>query len=139
MTRRRRMLTALLVSIGLIAGAPGATSAGAARLPAAAHADRAPARLLVYAQEWSLWPSRSSVRPGTVIVQLWNRGQDAHDMKIRRLNFRGAMIGRALGEGIAQSGQIKQAAWKLGRGTYELYCDMPGHYKAGMHTRLTIR
>jgi uncharacterized cupredoxin-like copper-binding protein len=136
---RRRTLTAALVSIGLIGGAPGAVSAGAAPLPVIAHTDRAPARLLVYAQEWSLWPSRSSVPAGAVIVQLWNRGQDAHDMKIRRLNYRGAMIGRTLGEGIAQSGQIKQAAWNLGRGTYELYCDMPGHYKAGMHTRLTIR
>jgi uncharacterized cupredoxin-like copper-binding protein len=104
-----------------------------------AHAARAPSRLLVYAQEWSLWPSRPTVAAGRVIVQLWNRGQDAHNLQIRRLNAHGAMVARAQGEGIAQTGQIRIATWTLGPGTYELYCSMPGHLKAGMHSRITIR
>src|SRR5439155_171105 len=41
-------------------------------------ASKPPARMLVYAQEWSLWPSRSAVPVGHVVVQLWNRGEDAH-------------------------------------------------------------
>jgi uncharacterized cupredoxin-like copper-binding protein len=109
-------------------------------LPAvAAAAAPAPAHLLVYAQEWSLWPSRSSVPAGTVIVQLWNRGQDAHDLRIRRQNTHGQMFGPVLdGVRITLSGQVSQATWHLKAGRYELYCSMPGHLKMGMHTRLTV-
>jgi len=105
---------------------------------AMAASQRAPAHLLVYAQEWSLWPSRGSVPAGTVIVQLWNRGQDAHDLRIRRLSH-GAMVGRAQSDAITQSGKVSQASWHLSPGTYELYCSMPGHLKRGMHTRITVR
>ena len=44
--------------------------------PAAGAQKVFPARLLVYAQEWSLQPSRASLPAGPVVVQLWNRGQD---------------------------------------------------------------
>lgn len=120
---------ACLTCLGLAPAAP-AAPAGAAR---------APARLLVYAQEWSLWPSRSWVPAGTVIVQLWNRGQDAHDVRIRRLNRQGRMVGRTQGVRVTQSGQISQATWHLSRGNYEMYCSMPGHMKLGMHARLSVR
>jgi plastocyanin len=93
---------------------------------------------LVYAQEWSLWPSRPSVKAGTVIVQLWNRGQDSHDLRVRRLS-RGAMVGRTQADSITQSGKLSQATWRLSPGTYELYCSMPGHLKKGMHTRITVK
>ncbi len=36
--------------------------------PAGARAPKPPARVLVYAQEWSLWPSRSSLPAGKVVV-----------------------------------------------------------------------
>ena len=122
---------ASLAAAGLDAGA------GRATLPPAGGAAHAPSRLLVYAQEWSLWPSRPSVRAGTVIVQLWNRGQDSHDLRVRRLSH-GAMVGRAQAEAITQSGKVSQATWHLSAGTYELYCSMPGHLKKGMHTRITV-
>jgi uncharacterized cupredoxin-like copper-binding protein len=100
---------------------------------------QAPSHLLVYAQEWSLWPSRNSVPAGTVIVQLWNRGQDAHDLRIRSLNAHNQMAGPVLGSvRITPSGQISQATWHLKTGHYEIYCSLPGHLKMGMHTRLTV-
>jgi uncharacterized cupredoxin-like copper-binding protein len=135
-----RRLTILILTVAgtaLAAASAGPIATGA--VPARAQAARAPGRLLVYAQEWSLWPSRSSIKAGQVIVQLWNRGQDAHNLQIRRLNSRGAMVGRAQGAGVTQSGLVRQASWHLGPGTYELYCSMPGHLKAGMHTRLSVR
>jgi plastocyanin len=110
--------------------------AGGAALAARA---AAPARLLVYAQEWSLWPSRTSVPAGTVIVQLWNRGQDSHDLRIRRLNAHGHMIGPILGAvRITPSGQVSQATWHLRAGRYEIYCSLPGHLMMGMRTRFTV-
>jgi hypothetical protein len=99
---------------------------------------RVAARVLVYAQEWSLWSSRPSLPAGSVTVQLWNRGEDAHDLRIRRLTD-GRMVGRAQGLSVTQSGRLTQAAWKLQRGTYELYCSMPGHLARGMHSLLGVR
>jgi uncharacterized cupredoxin-like copper-binding protein len=112
------------------------TSVTSAKLPPATGA--APARLLVYAQEWSLWPSRPSVRAGKIIVQLWNRGQDVHDLRVRRLSH-GAMVGRTQDDAVTQSGKVSQVSWRLAPGTYELYCSMPNHFKRGMHTRITVR
>jgi hypothetical protein len=98
-----------------------------------------PSRMLVYAQEWSLWPSRSSVPAGKVTVQLWNRGMDAHDLRIRRLNETGAMIGSVQDVAVTQSGQLHQSTWRLGAATYELYCSMPGHAARGMRVRIRVR
>ena len=104
-----------------------------------AGASRPPARMLVYAQEWSLYPSRASIPAGRVIVQLWNRGQDAHDVRIRRLDRHGHMIGRTQGVRVTQSGRLRAATWRLKPGRYELYCSMPGHLKLGMHSKLIVR
>jgi hypothetical protein len=109
-------------------------------LPASVAATPRPAsRMLVYAQEWSLWPSRTVVPAGRVSVELWNRGQDAHDLHIRRLSRRGAMAGRAQKVPATSSGAVNTATWKLRAGRYELYCSMPGHRAHGMHVVLTGR
>lgn len=100
-------------------------------------ASRAPARMLVYAQEWSLWPSRNAVPAGRVTVQLWNRGQDAHDLRVRRVSH-GRMIGAAQGVAVTQSGALGSATWSLAPGRYELYCSLPGHRMRGMHTTLVV-
>ncbi|MHB1834357.1 MAG: hypothetical protein ACYCXW_05280 [Solirubrobacteraceae bacterium] len=110
---------------------------------AGAHAlagrSRPVSRLLVDAQEWSMWPSRSSIPAGTVIVELWNRGQDPHDLRIRRLNAAGLMVGRVLGAiGVTLPGHIRQATWRLSSGSYELYCSLPGHLELGMHARVRV-
>ncbi len=123
---------------GCVAAAGVLAGTSRAELPSGGGAAHAPSRLLVYAQEWSLWPSRPSLHAGRVIVQLWNRGQDAHDLRIRRLR-RGAMVGRAQADAVTQSGKLSQAAWRLSPGTYELYCSMPGHLRKGMHTRITVK
>jgi uncharacterized cupredoxin-like copper-binding protein len=100
----------------------------------------APTHLLVYAQEWSLWPSRAKLPAGKVYVQLWNRGQDMHDLRIRRVNASGQMVGPVDGSvKVTPSGGIRHTVWHLKRGRYMLYCSMPGHYKLGMHTPITVR
>jgi plastocyanin len=115
-------------------GALPASTAGATP----ASASSAPARMLVYSQEWSLWPSRTSLPAGAVVVQLWNRGQDAHDLRIRRLH-RGRMTGATQEVSKTQSGALNHATWHLAPGHYELYCSMPDHLKRGMHTTLTVK
>jgi hypothetical protein len=125
----RRILAALVLTMSLAAF--GVMNAGASVRPAA--------RMLVYAQEWSLWPSRTSLPAGHVIVQLWNRGQDAHDLRVRRLDRHGRMTGRAESLAATQSGVIGEASWRLAPGRYELYCSMPGHLRQGMHVKLVVR
>lgn len=116
-----------------------ALAALAGTLGPGAAAARTPARMLVYAQEWSLYGSRATLAPGRVTVQLWNRGQDAHDLRIRRLT-RGRRTGPVLGRvAVTQSGALRQSSWTLASGHYELYCSLPGHLMKGMHFTLTVR
>jgi hypothetical protein len=122
-----------LVGIGIAVGPAGAT--GAAETAAA----RAPAHILVYAQEWSLWSSRGSLPSGRVSVQMWNRGQDAHDLRIRRVGAGGRMIGSAQALSVTSSGALGTARWRLRPGRYELYCSLSDHRARGMHTTLRVR
>ena len=126
--RRLPPLSALAAACALAFGGVAATAS-----------TRPPARMLVYAQEWTLWPSRTSLPAGRVVVQLWNRGQDAHDLRIRRLGKHGQAVGPAQRIAITQSGALRQASWRLASGHYELYCSMPGHFKRGMHVKLLVR
>ena len=105
-------------------------------LPAAASA---PARMLVIAQEWSLTLSRGAVPPGPLTVQLYDRGQDAHNLNIRRLGANRRMLGRTQRVSLTRSGGLRQATWRLAPGRYELYCSLPGHLKLGMKAFLTVR
>ena len=106
---------------------------------AAAASKHTPAHLLINAQEYSLWPSRTKVPAGTVFVELWNRGQDMHDTWIRRLDAAGQMVGPVLGRvSVTMPGHISQATWHLKAGHYELFCSMPGHMALGMHAKLTV-
>jgi uncharacterized cupredoxin-like copper-binding protein len=71
-------------------------------------------------------------------VQLWNRGQDAHDLRIRRLNRHGQPVGKAQTVKVTESGLINQATWRVRAGKYLIYCSLPQHRKRGMHTRLVV-
>jgi uncharacterized cupredoxin-like copper-binding protein len=127
----RRLLTICLCS--------GLALAAAASCATATTKHRAPVHLLIDAQEWSLWPSRGTVPAGTVLVELWNRGQDMHDTEVRRLDAAGQMVGGVVARvRVTRPGQISQATWHLKAGHYELFCSMPGHLALGMHARLTV-
>lgn len=142
--RGRSLAISLAVGL-LVLSAAGASAAvlgqafGRSLEPVQAAHHVFPARMLVYAQEWSLQPSRPSVPAGKVVVQLWNRGEDAHDLRIRRLDGAGEMVGRTQGVAVTQSGKLHQATWRLAAGSYELYCSLPGHLMRGMHVRITVR
>jgi uncharacterized protein YbdZ (MbtH family) len=127
----RRLLAAGICTL-LVLGA-------CASVATAAKKKHIPTHLLINAQEWSLWPSRSRVPAGTVLVELWNRGQDMHDTWIRRLNAAGQMVGPVVGRvPVTMPGHISNATWHLKAGHYELFCSMPGHMALGMHAKLTV-
>jgi uncharacterized cupredoxin-like copper-binding protein len=132
---RRWFCLAGVVAAALVSG-PLAPGAGASAKQA--KKVKVPTHLLVYAQEWSLWTSRATMPAGTIYVQLSNRGEDAHDVRVRRLNRAGHMVGPTEGVKVTLPGDLSQATWHLTKGRYELYCSMPGHLAMGMHTKITV-
>jgi uncharacterized cupredoxin-like copper-binding protein len=135
MSRRvTRRLTAALAVVA--AGASGLVGAGGA---GARPARTFPARLLVYAQEYTLQPSRAVLPAGPVVVQLWNRGQDPHDLRVQRMTAAGAMVGAVQGVPTTLPGRVRSARWTLRPGRYMLFCSLPGHMAAGMHVTIRIR
>jgi hypothetical protein len=106
-------------------------ASGCAAWPASA---AAPARLLVEAREFNLVLSRQAVRPGTAIVQMVNRGEDPHDLRIVRAGGRRA---GAIGEVLP--GELGEWSGRLRRGRYRLYCTLEGHRARGMKATLRVR
>jgi plastocyanin len=92
------------------------------------------ARLGVVAREFSLVLSRAALPAGSALVELQNFGQDAHNLRIARVDGAGAAVDVPL----AEAGEVKSATATLTPGTYKLYCALPGHDAQGMHALLTV-
>jgi hypothetical protein len=109
-----------------------ATLVGLSAAPA--QAAPAPSRLLVESREFNLVLSRGSVRAGTAIVQLANRGEDPHDLRLRR-------IGSRAGGSVAETlpGEVGEWEGRLRRGRYRLWCTLEGHRGLGMRATLRVR
>ena len=107
-------------------------------LPAAiAQAQRAPSRLFVAGDEWSLVLSRSSIAPGKAVIQFQNRGEDPHDLKIRRMGGVGSL--RVMGVGETEPSALESLKVRLAPGRYRLWCSLPGHRAQGMRAVLRVR
>ena len=105
-----------------------------ALLLAAPASAAAPSRVLVKADEWSLVLSRQTLPPGSAIVQLLNRGEDGHDLRVQRV---GGV--RSVGLPETRPGKTADLRLKLRRGRYRLWCSLPGHRAAGMRATLRVR
>lgn len=90
------------------------------------------ARLGVVAREWSLVLSRTTLPAGAALIELQNRGEDAHNLRIERADGAGVDVP------LAEPGEVKSAAATLTAGDYRLFCALPGHDAAGMHAALTV-
>jgi plastocyanin len=95
---------------------------------------QAPTRLGVVAREWSLTLSRTSLAAGPASVELQNFGEDAHNLRIERVDGAGAPLDIPL----AEAGERQKASGTLTAGDYRIYCTLPGHDAQGMHARLTV-
>jgi len=109
----------------------------AAALALAPHG--APARMLVTADEWMLLSSRRKVAAGRLEIQLYNRGEDAHDLAARRVRRDGTPAGRTFRVRETRPGDLGEATWRLRAGKYSLWCTLPGHRAAGMRATLRAR
>jgi hypothetical protein len=94
-----------------------------------------PARLGVTAREWSLVLSRQTLGAGPAKVELQNFGEDAHNLRVERVDGSGTSLNVPL----AEAGERTSASGTLPAGTYKVYCALPGHDAAGMHATLEVR
>jgi hypothetical protein len=114
-------------------------SAGLATRPAADAPARPPSRLLVTATEFRFALSRTTLPPGAAHLQLANRGEDAHDLVVRRLDSTGHATGRASRAAGTSPDGTSDLIVTLQPGRYVLWCSVPGHRKLGMQARLSVR
>jgi hypothetical protein len=115
--------------LGIVVAALGGLGA-----PAQAERTPPPSRLLVNAMEWSYLLSRSELPPGPAIVELYNRGEDPHDLTIRRM---GGTRERSVGKTLP--GELATIEMKLRRGSrYRLWCTLDGHLERGMEAKLKV-
>jgi hypothetical protein len=103
---------------------------------AAGDARRAPARLLVSGDEYSLMLSRGAVVRGPALIQFQNRGEDPHDLRLRRI---GASASRTVSAPEVRPGDLVTLDTRLRAGRYRLWCSLPGHRTLGMRAVLTVR
>lgn len=106
----------------------------AALLGAAAHGATGPQRIQVTEDEWSLVLSRQRLRPGVALVEVFNIGQDAHDLVLRR-RAPGARAVRVpkLDHFMRETVRVTLVA-----GTYALWCSLPRHRERGMSAVLRV-
>ena len=94
---------------------------------------RPPARVQVVAQEFRYSLSRTRVPSGRVIVELVNRGEDTHDLDLRRVGsthiFRFPSV---------LPGQVVDRELKLVPGRYLLWCAVADHRERGMRATLRV-
>jgi hypothetical protein len=96
----------------------------------------APSRLLVGGSEFRLTLSRAIVKPGRVLIQLQNRGEDDHDLRLQRMTSKpNPPVARWA---VTKPGDLSELTLRLRRGRYRLWCSLPGHRELGMRATLRV-
>jgi hypothetical protein len=124
-------------SAGATPGVPAAVPApGVPTPPIGAPAAPVAARLQATTREFSLQLSRPALAAGALILQLVNRGEDAHDLHVRPAAGGADVLAIGLTDPF---GGVRDTDGTLPAGTYTLYCSLPGHEAAGMHATLSVQ
>ena len=110
-----------------------AVVAAVALLVAPAFATVAPARVQVSAQEFSYSLSRRTVVAGPAIVELYNLGEDPHDLRMERLGG-----GKLWKTPLVFPGKYYDLNATLVPGRYRLWCSIANHRQLGMTAVLTV-
>jgi len=100
-------------------------------LPGAA--PRPPARVQVVAQEFRYSLSRRKVKAGRVIIELVNRGEDTHDLDLKRVGGK-----RIFHFPDVEPGHYVDRELRLRPGRYVLWCAIADHSERGMRATLRV-
>lgn len=85
-------------------------------------------------REFSVSLTRSTVGAGDVTIQVLNRGEDPHDVRIDALS---GVLAWQFAE-LASLDSTTPTVVPLTPGTYRVFCTLPGHEAAGMKAQLTV-
>jgi hypothetical protein len=110
----------------------------AAGLATDAPAAGPPARLLVSGGEWSLTLSRSHVVAGRAAIQFLNRGEDEHDLRLRRISGARSDANPLARWRLTRPGGVSELSLRLKPGRYRLWCSLPKHRALGMRAVLSV-
>jgi len=87
-----------------------------------------PARLLVEATEFRFTLSRTTVKPGPAIVQLAIRGEDPHDLRLKRVGGT-----KTYATPVVAPGDTYDLVFRnLQVGRYQIWCGVANHAALGM-------
>jgi hypothetical protein len=98
-----------------------------------------PARLMVSATEYSLMLSRQSIGSGPALIEFLNRGEDPHDLRLRRIASGGVSARRTFAIPETRAGELAELEVRLPAGRYRLWCSIPGHRALGMRATLRVK
>jgi uncharacterized cupredoxin-like copper-binding protein len=115
-------------------------------------AAQAPHRLKLGLSEYRISPATASAGHGHVTIRVTNAGNETHELLVvkgrRSLPTRNGRVdeealeedGRVIGEiADVKRGKTAGRTFTLKKGSYVLLCNLPGHYKSGMHATLVVR
>jgi hypothetical protein len=120
-----RAVAAAAVALALVGAVPGEA--------------RAPGRLMAQADEYSLILSRQSIVRGPALIQFLNRGEDPHDLRMRRLVEPGVSARRTFAVPETRAGGLAELEARLPAGRYKLWCSIAGHEQLGMRAKLRVK
>ena len=142
--RPRRALACAALAAGLLVAGCGSGAGASAS---------ATAEVNITERDFHIGLSTATVQPGTVTLHIHNGGPDDHELIVAPQRSGGLPL-RSDGftvneEAIASSepgsiepqqpGGSENLVVDLKPGRYVLFCNMEGHYMAGMHTTLVVR
>jgi hypothetical protein len=132
---------------------PLAVLAAAAGCGGTANAPTAPTLLTVRERDFAISLPTRSVAPGDFVLRAENRGPDAHELIVVRVD-KDALPLRSDGITVDEDaiedatagvlepddpGKVRDLRVRLKPGRYVLFCNMTGHFMGGMHTTLVVR
>ena len=135
--------------------APTAGTAVGAAVPAGAPAAAAgPTSLAITEHDFQITPAVTSIPAGLVDLHVTDNGPTGHELLIfqtdlapdklpigsdGRVDETGAGVQKVFDSGAnIDVGTTKTFHTALAAGNYVMICNLPGHYKAGMHTAFTV-
>ena len=136
------------------ADSPAATKAQTTPANSPSATSTAGTKIQVTATEMKFQLSQSTVPAGTVEFETTNKGKIPHemvviktDLPLEKLPLKGDKLdedkaGKEIGEieeDDLKSGETKTLKVNLTPGKYLIVCNLPGHFKAGMRTFLTVQ
>jgi uncharacterized cupredoxin-like copper-binding protein len=91
-------------------------------------------QIKILAREFTYEPKEVQARPGEIVFAVENAGAIEHNFLVDDAS------GRTVAKvAVISPGETEQVRLTARAGTYQIYCDLPGHREAGMAGILRVR